>query len=227
MGISVDDLLTLSELDAQAIFEGIINPWEVLTKINAFILEYAKTLPEDYEKIGENVWVGKGTTIEKSALINGPAIIGYNCEIRHNAYIRGNVIIGNNVVVGNSTEVKNSILFNRVQVPHFNYVSDSVLGFKAHLGAGVITSNLKSDGTLVKVKYEASIIETGLRKFGAIIGDSAEVGCNTVLNPGTILGKGSIVYPLCSVRGCVPENSILKNTGEVVLINPPQQGEPT
>lgn len=217
MGILVDELLTLSELDAQAIFEGVKNPWEVLTKINTFIMEYAKNLPSDFERIGENVWVGKGTTIAKSALINGPAIIGYNCEIRHSAYIRGNVIIGNDVVVGNSTEVKNSILFNKVQVPHFNYVSDSVLGFKSHLGAGVITSNLKSDGTLVKIKYEANIIETGLRKFGAIIGDFAEVGCNSVLNPGTILGKNSIVYPLCSVRGVIPENSIMKNNSEIVV----------
>lgn len=216
MGISVDELFSLSELDAKAIFEGVKNPWEVLSKIHTFILEYAKKLPNDFERIGENIWVGKGTTIEKSALINGPAIIGYNCEIRHSAYIRGNVIIGNDAVVGNSTEIKNSILFNKVQVPHFNYVSDSILGFKSHLGAGVITSNLKSDGTLVKIKFESNIIETGLRKFGALIGDSAEVGCNTVLNPGTILGKDSIVYPLCSVRGYIPEKSILKNNGEIV-----------
>ncbi len=216
MGISLEELLTLSELDAQAIFDGVKNPWEVLTKMESFILAYAKTLPDDYEKIGEDIWVGKGTTIEKSALIKGPAIIGYNCEIRHSAYIRGNVIIGNDAVVGNSTELKNCILFNRVQVPHFNYVSDSILGFKAHLGAGVITSNLKSDGSLVTVKYDSKNIETGLRKFGAIIGDHAEVGCNSVLNPGTILGKNSIVYPLCSVRGYVPENCILKNNGEMV-----------
>ena len=218
MGISVDELFTLSELDAQAIFGGVKHPWEVLTRIKTFIFEYAKTLPNDFERIGEFVWVGKGTNIEKNVMIKGPAIIGYNCEIRHSAYIRENVIIGNDVVVGNSTEVKNSILFNKVQVPHFNYVSDSILGYKAHLGAGVITSNLKSNGTLVKVKYGTDIIETGLRKFGAILGDSAEVGCNTVLNPGTILGKGSIVYPLCSVRGYVPENSILKNSGEIVEI---------
>lgn len=216
MGISVDELFTIRELDAQAIFGGVKHPWEVLTRIKTFIFEYAKTLPNDFERIDEFVWVGKGTTIEKNVLIKGPAIIGYNCEIRHSAYIRENVIIGNDVVVGNSTEVKNSILFNKVQVPHFNYVSDSILGYKAHLGAGVITSNLKSNGTLVKVRYGTDIIETGLRKFGAILGDSAEVGCNTVLNPGTILGKGSIVYPLCSVRGYVPENSILKNSGEIV-----------
>lgn len=216
MSISVNELFTLRELDAQTIFEGIKYPWEVLTKINAFILEYAKTLPKDFERIDEFVWVGKGTTIEKSALIKGPAIIGYNCEIRHCAYIRGNVIIGNNVVVGNSTELKNSILFNKVQVPHYNYVSDSILGYKAHLGAGAITSNLKSNDTLVKVKCGDDIIETGLRKFGAILGDSAEVGCNAVLNPGTILGKDCIVYPLSSVRGYVPENSILKNSGEII-----------
>lgn len=216
MSISVNELFTLKELDAQAIFEGIKYPWEVLTKINAFILEYAKTLPKDFERIDEFVWVGKGTTIEKSALIKGPAIMGYNCEIRHCAYIRGNVIIGNNVVVGNSTELKNSILFNKVQVPHYNYVSDSILGYKAHLGAGAITSNLKSNGTLVKVKCGDDIIETGLRKFGAILGDSAEVGCNAVLNPGTILGKDCIVYPLSSVRGYVPDNSILKNSGEII-----------
>ena len=216
MGISVDELFTLKELDARAIFKGVKHPWEALTRINAFIVEYAKTLPTDFERIEEFIWVGKGTTIEKSVLIKGPAIIGYNCEIRHSAYIRENVIIGNEVVVGNSTEIKNSILFNRVQVPHFNYVSDSVLGYKSHLGAGVITSNLKSDGTVVKVKYGTDIIETGLRKFGAILGDFAEVGCNTVLNPGTILGKGSVVYPLCSVRGYIPENSILKDSGEIV-----------
>ena len=214
--ISVSNLLDLNELDARAIFDDVNHPWEVLTTINAFILEYAKSLPDDFEEIDDQVWVGKGTYIEKSALIKGPAIIGYNCEIRHCAFIRGNVIIGNNVIVGNSTEVKNAILFNRVQVPHFNYVSDSVLGFKAHLGAGVITSNLKSDGTFVKVKLGENIIETGLRKFSAIIGDYAEVGCNTVLNPGTLLGRSSIVYPLCSVRGVIPENSILKNTGEIV-----------
>lgn len=216
MGISVEDLLTLKELDAQAIFEGVKQPWVVLTRIKTFILEYAKTLPNDFERIEEFIWVGKGTVIEKNVLIKGPAIIGFNCQIRHCAYIRENVIIGNDVVVGNSTEVKNAILFNKVQVPHYNYVSDSVLGYKSHLGAGVITSNLKSNNTLVKVKYGTDIIETGLRKFGAILGDSTEVGCNTVLNPGTIIGKNSIVYPQCSVRGCVPKNSILKSSGEIV-----------
>ena len=216
MNISVDELLNIEELDTRAIFEGIKYPWEALTKIKNFIFEYAKNLPADFERIEEFVWVGKGTTIEKSVLIKGPAIIGYNCEIRHSAYIRENVIIGNDVVVGNSTEIKNSILFNKAQVPHYNYVGDSILGYKSHLGAGVITSNLKSDGTLVKVKYGTDYIETGLRKFGAIVGDLSEVGCNSVLNPGTIIGKNSIVYPLSSVRGYIPEKSILKNNGEIV-----------
>ena len=216
MNISVDQLLNIEELDARSIFEGVKYPWEALTKIKNFIFEYAKNLPSDFERIEEFVWVGKGTTIEKSVLIKGPAIIGYNCEIRHSAYIRENVIIGNDVVVGNSTEIKNSIIFNKAQVPHYNYVGDSILGYKSHLGAGVITSNLKSDGTLVKVKYGADYIETGLRKFGAIVGDFSEVGCNSVLNPGTIIGKDSIVYPLSSVRGYIPEKSILKNNGEIV-----------
>jgi NDP-sugar pyrophosphorylase family protein len=216
MNVSVDELLNIEELDTRAIFEGIKYPWEALTKIKNFIFEYAKNLPGDFERIEEFVWVGKGTTIEKNVLIKGPAIIGYNCEIRHSAYIRENVIIGNDVIVGNSTEIKNSILFNKAQVPHYNYVGDSILGYKSHLGAGVITSNLKSDGTLVKVKYGTDYIETGLRKFGAIVGDLSEVGCNSVLNPGTIIGKDSIVYPLSSVRGYIPEKSILKNNGEIV-----------
>lgn len=216
MNISVDELLNIKETDARAIFEGVKYPWEALAKIKDFILEYAKNLPDDFERIDEFVWVGKGTTIDKSVLIKGPAIIGYNCEIRQCAYIRENVIIGNDVVVGNSSEVKNSILFNKVQVPHYNYVGDSILGYKSHLGAGAITSNLKSNGTLVTVKYGIEKIETGLRKFGAILGDLAEVGCNSVLNPGTLIGKDSIVYPLSSVRGYVPNNSILKNNGEIV-----------
>lgn len=216
MNISVDELLNIEELDARAIFGGVKYPWEALTKIKNFIFEYAKNLPSDFERIEEFVWVGKGTTIEKNVLIKGPAIIGYNCQIRYSAYIRENVIIGNDVVVGNSTEIKNSILFNKVQVPHYNYVGDSILGYKAHLGAGVIISNLKSNGILVKVKYGTDNIETGLRKFGAIVGDLSEVGCNSVLNPGTIIGRDSIVYPLSSVRGYIPEKSILKNNGELV-----------
>jgi len=216
MNLTISSLLTLNECDAREIFENLTYPWEVLPLIKSFITEYAKTLSSEYTQIDEFVWVGKGTTIEKSALIKGPAIIGKNSEIRHCAYIRGNVIIGDHVIVGNSSEVKNAILFNGVQIPHYNYVSDSVLGYKAHLGAGAITSNLKSNGTLVSVKFSEKTIETGLRKFGAILGDYAEVGCNAVLNPGTIIGQNTIVYPLSSVRGCVPSNMILKSNGERV-----------
>jgi len=215
MNFSAHALLSLQELSASAIFEGCKYPWDALAKIKMFILEYSKQLPDDYERISEFVWVGKGTTIEKTAMIKGPAIIGYDCEIRHSAYIRENGIIGNNAIVGNSTEIKNSILFNNVQAPHFNYVGDSILGYKAHIGAGVILSNLKSTGGLVKVKYDTGSIETGLRKLGAILGDYAEVGCNSVLNPGTVIGKHSIVYPLNSVKGYVPEMSILKSNGEI------------
>lgn len=216
MNISIDKLFNLSEFSPNAIFEGAQHPWDALTKIKTFILEYSKQLTEDYERISEFVWIGKGTTVEKTAMIKGPAIIGCNCEIRHSAYIRENVLIGNNVVVGNSTEIKNSILFNNVQAPHFNYVGDSILGYKAHIGAGVILSNLKSTGGTVKVRFDGGLIETGLRKLGAILGDHVEIGCNSVLNPGTVIGKHSIVYPLSSVKGYVPENSILKQNGEIV-----------
>ncbi|HBY21624.1 MAG TPA: UDP-N-acetylglucosamine pyrophosphorylase [Clostridiales bacterium] len=216
MDISVKDLLDINECDAKDIFNHVVYPWDVLIKIKDFLLSYSLTLPKDFERIEEFVWVGKGTTIEKTALIKGPAIIGHNCEIRHASYIRENVIIGNNVVVGNSTEIKNAILFNKVHVPHYNYIGDSILGYKAHLGAGVILSNFKSDGGLIKVKTDSQVIETGLRKLGAIIGDYAEIGCNSVLNPGTIVGRNSIVYPLSSVRGILQENSILKGSGNVV-----------
>ena len=216
MDISVKDLLDINECDAKNIFTHVVYPWEVLSKIKDFLLSYSLTLPKDFERIEEFVWVGKGTTIEKTALIKGPAIIGHNCEIRHASYIRENVIIGNDVVVGNSTEIKNAILFNKVHVPHYNYIGDSILGYKAHLGAGAILSNFKSDGGLIKVKTDSQVIETGLRKLGAIIGDYAEIGCNSVLNPGTIVGRNSIVYPLSSVRGILQENSILKGSGNVV-----------
>jgi NDP-sugar pyrophosphorylase family protein len=216
MTISVERLFDLSEFTPNAIFEGIRYPWDALCRIKDFILEYSKQLADDYERISEFVWVGKGTTIEKTAMIKGPAIIGYNCEIRHGAYIRENVMIGNKAVVGNSTEIKNSILFNNAQAPHFNYVGDSILGYKAHIGAGVICSNLKSTGGHVKIKYDAGYIETGIRKLGAILGDHAEVGCNSVLNPGTVIGRHSIVYPLSSVKGYIPEKRILKQNGEIV-----------
>jgi NDP-sugar pyrophosphorylase family protein len=216
MDVKIKDLFDLNECFERDIFYGLEYPWEALPRIKGFLLEFAKTLPSDFEQISEFVWVGKGTTIEKSVLIKGPAIIGYNCELRHCAFIRDNVIIGNECVIGNSTELKNSLLFNKVQVPHFNYVGDSILGYKAHTGAGVICSNLKSNGTKVKVTDGTTTIETGLRKFGAMVGDNSEVGCNSVLNPGTVIGKNSIVYPLTPVRGYVPSCHIHKNNGSIV-----------
>lgn len=180
-------------------------------------MEVAKNLPGDYERIAENVWVGKGTEIDDSVRIKGPAIIGYDCAIRHTAYIRENVIIGDGAVVGNSTELKNALLFDKVEVPHFNYVGDSVLGYKAHLGAGVILSNLKSaKDNIIILTENGDTLNTGLKKFGAMVGDFAEIGCNSVLNPGTIIGRESMVYPVTMVRGIVPERHILKNDGTLV-----------
>ena len=219
MGVRITDLLDLNECFERDIFDGLEYPWEILPKIKTFLQEFAKTLPPDFEQISECVWVGRGTMIEKTVMIKGPAIIGYNCELRHCAFIRENVIIGNECVIGNSTELKNSLLFNKVQVPHFNYVGDSILGYKAHLGAGVICSNLKSCSGKVKVTNGTEVIHTDLRKFGAVVGDHAEVGCNSVLNPGTVIGRNSIVYPLAFVRGYVPSNHILKNNGARVSIS--------
>ena len=208
----------LDETIAKDLFEGVTYPWEVLPKIGAFIKEFGESLdPEEYEKRGEDVWVAKSAKVFESAYIHGPAIIGKNAEVRHCAFIRGNAIVGEGAVVGNSTELKNVVLFNKVQVPHYNYVGDSVLGYKAHMGAGSITSNVKSDKTLVKVHTSEGSIETGLKKFGAMIGDEVEVGCGSILNPGTVVGKCSNIYPLSSVRKFVPANSIYKNQGEVVL----------
>lgn len=214
--LTVKELYTLDETIAKDIFDGITYPWEVLSKIGAFIMELGRTLPEDeYDKIGENVWVAKSAKVFPSAYINGPAIIGQNAEVRHCAFIRGNAIVGEGAVVGNSTELKNVILFNKVQVPHYNYVGDSILGYKAHMGAGSITSNVKSDKKLVVVKTPEGNIETGIKKFGAMLGDGVEVGCGTVLNPGSVVGKQSNIYPLSSVRGYVPANSIYKKQGEI------------
>ena len=193
MNFTIKDMFNLDECFERAIFEGLQYPWEALPKIKDFLLGFSKTLPKDFERIDEFVWVGKGTTIEKTVTIKGPAIIGYNCELRQCAFIRDSVIIGNECVIGNSTELKNSLLFNKVQVPHFNYIGDSILGYKAHTGAGVICSNLKSTGGTVKIKAADTYIETGLRKFGAMIGDNAEIGCNSVLNPGAVIGRNSIV----------------------------------
>jgi NDP-sugar pyrophosphorylase family protein len=209
-------LFDLHQTIASGIFDKITYAWEVLPRIKAYIVELAGGLPKDFERIDENVWVGKGTTIEKTAMIKGPAIIGYDCEIRHAAYIRGSAIIGNGAVVGNSTEIKNSILFNEAKVPHFNYIGDSVLGYQAHLGAGVILSNVKSAKDQVKVNNGGETMETGLKKFGALIGDLVEVGCNSVLNPGTIVGPETNIYPLTMVRGIIPAQSIMKHDGSVV-----------
>ncbi len=215
--ITIKDLYSIENTIATAIFDGCTYPWEVLPKIKNFILELGKTLdPEKFEYKGNDVWVAKSAVVFPSAYIAGPCIIDENAEIRHCAFIRGSAIIGKGSVVGNSTEVKNALIFDSVQVPHYNYVGDSVLGYKSHLGAGAVTSNVKSDKTLVKVWENENRIETGLKKFGAMVGDGVEVGCGSVLNPGTVIGKNSNVYPLSSVRGTVPANSIYKKRGDIV-----------
>ena len=214
--LKIKDLYTLDETIAKDLLVSVEYPWEVLPKIKDYIIELGKSLPEDkYEQVKENVWIAKSANVYPTAYINGPAIIDEEAEVRHCAFIRGNAIVGKGAVVGNSTELKNVILFNKVQVPHYNYVGDSVLGFKAHMGAGSITSNVKSDKTLVKVHTGEMDIETGLKKFGAMLGDEVEVGCNSVLNPGTVIGRCSNVYPTSMVRGFIPENSIYKNKTEI------------
>ena len=214
--LTVKENYSLDQTIAKDIFNGVTYPWEVLPKISSFILELGATLSEDeYEKRGENVWVAKSAKVAPTAFINGPAIIGKDAEVRHCAFIRGNAIVGEGAVVGNSTELKNVILFNKVQVPHYNYVGDAVLGYKSHMGAGSICSNVKSDKKLVVVKDGDEKIETGLKKFGAMLGDNVEVGCGSVLNPGTVIGRCCNIYPLSSVRGCVPANHIYKSKTEV------------
>ena len=215
--MTIKEMYTLKETIAKDLFEGVTYPWEVLPKISNFIMELGAALSEEeYEKRGENVWVARSAKVAPTAFIGGPAIIGKDAEVRHCAFIRGNAIVGEGAVVGNSTELKNVILFNKVQVPHYNYVGDSVLGYKSHMGAGSITSNVKSDKKLVVVKAGDEKIETGMKKFGAMLGDEVEVGCGSVLNPGTVVGNHSNIYPLSSVRGFVPANSIYKKQGEVV-----------
>lgn len=215
--LTVQELYTLEETIAKDLFDGVTYPWEVLPKISSFIMELGASLSEDeYEKRGDNVWIAKSAKVAPTAYINGPVIIGKDAEVRHCAFIRGNAIVGEGAVVGNSTELKNVILFNKVQVPHYNYVGDSILGYKAHMGAGSITSNVKSDKKLVIVKTPEGNIETGIKKFGAMIGDEVEVGCGSVLNPGTVVGSHTNIYPLSSVRGFVPAGSIYKKQGEVV-----------
>lgn len=214
--ITVEDLYDLKETIAGEIFEGVVYPWEVLPKIHDFIIELGKRLPgELYEEKGENIWIAKSATVAPTACLNGPLIVDEDAEIRHCAFIRGNAIVGKGAVVGNSTELKNVILFNKVQVPHYNYVGDSILGFKSHMGAGSITSNVKSDKTPVVIHNGDTTVETGLKKMGAILGDCVEVGCNSVLNPGTVIGKNSNVYPTSMVRGVVPEGHIYKSKTEI------------
>ncbi|MCI9175555.1 MAG: UDP-N-acetylglucosamine pyrophosphorylase [Lachnospiraceae bacterium] len=212
----IGSLYTLSETIAADLFQDLTYPWEALPKISGFICRLGEKLdPEKYEKKGENIWIAKSAKVAPTASLNGPLIIDEEAEVRHCAFIRGNAIVGKGAVVGNSTELKNVVLFNKVQVPHYNYVGDSILGFKAHMGAGSITSNVKSDKTLVVVKGKEEIA-TGLKKFGAMLGDEVEVGCNSVLNPGTVIGKSSNIYPLSMVRGVVPANSIYKKKNEIV-----------
>jgi NDP-sugar pyrophosphorylase family protein len=220
MDITINNLFDLNETIAKDIFTDATYPWEVLSKIGDFIIELGKSLPEDeYELRGENIWVHKSANVFPSAYIAGPAIICKDAEVRHCAFIRGKAIVGEGAVVGNSTELKNVILFNKVQVPHYNYVGDSILGFKAHMGAGSITSNVKSDKKLIVIKNGDERIETGIKKIGAFLGDNVEVGCGSVLNPGTIVGRESNIYPLSSVRGVVASNSIYKNKNEIVSKN--------
>lgn len=215
--IKVKELYDLGETIAADIFEGVEYPWEVLPKIHDFILALGEKLPaEQFEKRGEDIWIAKSATVAPTACLNGPLIVDEEAEIRHCAFVRGNAIVGKGAVVGNSTELKNVILFNKVQVPHYNYVGDSILGFKSHMGAGSITSNVKSDKTLVAIhgKDDAGKpcdIETGLKKVGAMLGDYVEVGCNSVLNPGTIIGRHSNIYPTSCVRGVIPAGYIFKD----------------
>ena len=212
----IKNLYNLEETIAAPLFDGAVYPWELLPKIGAYIIELGGSLPADkYEKRGENIWIAKSAKVAPTAYMNGPCIIDEDAEIRHCAFIRGNAIVGKGAVVGNSTELKNVILFNKVQVPHYNYVGDSILGFKSHMGAGSITSNVKSDKTLVVVKSSYGNIETGLKKMGAMLGDNVEVGCNSVLNPGTVIGRNSNIYPTSMVRGYVEADSIDKRQVEI------------
>lgn len=217
MNAKISDLYDLNETIAKDLFDGLTYPWEALSKINGFILELGPTLNlDEFDHPSSDVWIHKSVKIAKTATINGPLIIDADTEVRPGAFIRGNAIVGKNCVVGNSTELKNVVLFNTVQVPHYNYVGDSILGTHSHMGAGSITSNVKSDKTLVVVKDGNEQIETGLKKFGAMLGDYVEVGCNSVLNPGTVIGRNSNIYPLSPVRGVVPANSIYKNKDNIV-----------
>ena len=210
------DLFDLSHTLAAPLLEGKTWPWEVLDGLQEFILQLGPTLPKDrFRHVAPDIWIAKDATVAPTASFHGPLIIDEGAEVRHCAFLRGSAIVGKGAVVGNSTELKNSLLFDQVQVPHYNYVGDSVLGYKAHFGAGVITSNVKGDKTLVVIKEGDNRHATGRKKVGALVGDFGEIGCNAVLNPGTIIGRDTQVYPLCSVRGCVPANSIYKGEGNI------------
>jgi len=216
--VRIAALYDLSHTLAKGFLSEHTYPWEALFAIKEIIVALGHSLSKnEYDRIGEDVWISKSAKIYPNNYIEGPCIIGHNTEVRPGAFIRGSVLVGENCVVGNSTELKNCILFDNVQVPHYNYVGDSILGYKAHMGAGSITSNVKSDKTLVVIKsQDGSRIETGRKKVGAMLGDYVEIGCGSVLNPGTIIGRGSSVYPLSSVRGVIPEGSIYKSAGDIV-----------
>lgn len=213
---TIKDLYSLEHSLAGDYLSQFEYPWQALAGIKEFIVSLGETLDDSYEEVKENVWIHKSANVFESAYIGAPCIIGPETEVRHGAFIRGSALVGANCVVGNSVELKNVILFDNVQVPHYNYVGDSILGYKSHMGAGSITSNVKSDKKLVVIKSDSEQIETGLKKIGAMLGDYVEVGCNSVLNPGTIIGKCSNVYPTSCVRGVIPENSIFKNSGVVI-----------
>ena len=216
------DLFDLKQTEHAAIFDGCTYAWEALKKIKDYLA--ANLRPSLHNRcdgvafIGKNVFIGEGTVVEDGVMIKGPAIIGKNCEIRHNAYIRDHVIIGDNCVIGNSTELKNALLFNNAVAPHFNYIGDSILGYKAHLGAGVVLSNFKSLPGNIKIELDGKPFDTGLRKFGALLGDLAEIGCNSVLNPGSVIGRGSVVYPSTNWRGVLPADRIAKNKATVEVV---------
>jgi NDP-sugar pyrophosphorylase family protein len=216
------DLFDLSQTAHTGLFEGIENAWELLAKIEGYVTSavrpFLKNRRDAIALIGEHVFIGEGTIVEDGAMIKGPAIIGRNCQIRHNAYIRENVLVGDNCVIGNSSEIKNALLFNGASAPHFNYVGDSVLGYKAHLGAGVKLSNFKATPGNVFVVVGKRKLDTGLRKFGALLGDRADIGCNAVLNPGTIVGRETIVYPNTNCRGVIPAHRIVKNRASQEIV---------
>ena len=213
------DLFDLSQTEHAVLFDGCEFAWEALKRIRDYLQTHLRpglhNRCDGVAFIDGSVFIGEGTVVEDGAMIKGPTIIGRNCQIRHNAYIRGDVIVGDHCVLGNSSEFKNAVLFNHCQVPHFNYVGDSILGFKAHLGAGVKISNFKLDGTHIRVEIEGQRVDTGLRKFGALLGDRTDVGCNAVLNPGSIIGRGSVIYPNVNWRGVLPPNTIAKNKAAV------------